>query len=66
MVKLLVAYRAAGVSSEERNDTFPSPVLGSSVNSTMPMSGDVHLYADPAMFQSHRPMLYADCECLNL
>ena len=31
----------------------------------MPMSGDVHLYADPATFQSHRPMLYADCEGLD-
>jgi hypothetical protein len=31
----------------------------------MPTSGDVHLYADPATFQSHRPMLYADCEGLD-
>ena len=41
---------------------FPSPVVGSVVNDTLPTSGDVHLYADPATHAEQLPILYADCE----
>lgn len=34
-------------------------------SSTVPTSGDVHLYADPKTFDSERPLLYADCEGLR-
>lgn len=62
---MLIAHRATGTAIEESLGIFPSPVLGSSVNSTLPTSGDVHLYADPDTYHSHRPILYADCEGLD-
>lgn len=61
LIKMLVNHDADGVSSENRA-LFPSPVVGSVVNDTLPTSGDVHLYADPATHAEQLPMLYADCE----
>lgn len=43
---------------------FPSPVVGSPYNDSIPTSADVHLYADPATFHGQKPILYADCEGL--
>lgn len=43
---------------------FPSPVVGS-VNDNIPVSADVHLYADPETISSDVPLLYADCEGLE-
>jgi energy-coupling factor transporter ATP-binding protein EcfA2 len=48
-----------------RDWTLPSPVAGTSVNSSVPTSGDVHLYSDPSTYSSECPMLYADCEGLE-
>lgn len=43
---------------------FPSPVVGS-VNDNIPVSADVHLYADPHTILTDTPLLYADCEGLE-
>lgn len=43
---------------------FPSPVVGS-VNDNIPVSADVHLYADPHTISTDTPLLYADCEGLE-
>ena len=43
---------------------FPSPVVGS-VNDNVPVSADVHLYADPDTILTESPVLYADCEGLE-
>ncbi len=40
---------------------FSSPLVGS-VNDNIPVSADVHLYADPHTILTDRPILYADCE----
>lgn len=43
---------------------FPSPVVGS-VNDNIPVSADVHLYADPNTISTNTPLLFADCEGLE-
>lgn len=43
---------------------FPSPVVGS-VNDNIPVSANVHLYADPQTISTDTPVLYADCEGLE-
>lgn len=43
---------------------FPSPVVGS-VNDNIPVSADVHLYADPNTISTNKPLLFADCEGLE-
>ena len=42
---------------------FPVPVVGGS-GTSVPTSGDVHLYADPESYYAQFPRLYADCEGL--
>lgn len=42
----------------------PSPVVGS-VNDNIPVSANVHLYADPQTISTTEPGLYADCEGLE-
>ena len=46
------------------NARFPSPVVGS-VNDSIPVSANVHLYADPHTISTDTPVLYADCEGLE-
>ena len=43
---------------------FSSPLVGS-VNDNIPVSADVHLYADPHTILNDTPLLYADCEGLE-
>ena len=43
---------------------FSSPLVGS-VNDNIPVSADVHLYADPDTILTDTPLLYADCEGLE-
>ena len=43
---------------------FPSPVVGS-VNDSIPVSANVHLYGDPHTISTDTPVLYADCEGLE-
>ena len=43
---------------------FPSPVVGS-VNDNVPVSANVHLYADPETRLTKSPVLWADCEGLE-
>ncbi|EMD00681.1 hypothetical protein BAUCODRAFT_59422, partial [Baudoinia panamericana UAMH 10762] len=61
LIKMLINHDVDGVPVENR-DMFPSPVVGSVVNDTLPTSGDVHLYADPSTHAEQLPLLYADCE----
>lgn len=42
----------------------PSPVVGS-VNDNIPVSANVHLYADPQTISTKTPILFADCEGLE-
>lgn len=44
--------------------SFQSPIPGS-VNDGMPVSANVHLYADPSTIMTDVPVLYADCEGLE-
>lgn len=60
LIKMLVNHDNTDDSPDRPN--FPSPVVGSVVNDTLPTSGDVHLYADPATHTEQLPILYADCE----
>ncbi|KAM0328700.1 hypothetical protein ACHAQA_005113 [Verticillium albo-atrum] len=46
-------------------DVFPTPVVGSTENSNVPTSGDVHLYADPLSYFDERPIFYVDSEGLE-
>lgn len=43
---------------------FSSPLVGS-VNDNIPVSANVHLYADPHTVFTDTPLLYADCEGLE-
>lgn len=43
---------------------LPSPVVGS-VNDNIPVSANVHLYADPQTISTKTPVLFADCEGLE-
>jgi len=61
LIKMLVDHDAETVNPELR-PLFPSPIVGSVVHDTVPTSGDVHLYADPATHAEQLPLLYADCE----
>lgn len=61
LIKMLVDHDEESRSAEDR-PVFPSPIVGSIINDTMPTSGDVHLYADPATHAEQLPILYADCE----
>ena len=60
LIKMLVQHDVNGATPDRA--LFPSPVVGSVVNDTLPTSGDVHLYADPATHAEQLPILYADCE----
>ena len=61
LINMLINHNPDSVDPDKRS-TFPSPVVGSVVNDTVPTSGDVHLYADPATYAEQLPILYADCE----
>jgi predicted acylesterase/phospholipase RssA len=61
LIKMLVNHDIEAATAANRA-LFPSPVVGSVVNDTLPTSGDVHLYADPATHAEQLPILFADCE----
>lgn len=61
LIKMLVNHDVDSTNAQNKI-MFPSPVVGSVVNDTLPTSGDVHLYADPATHAEQLPILYADCE----
>jgi hypothetical protein len=44
------------------SDQYPTPIVGSAMHAHTPTSADVHLYADPELFEGRTPLLYADCE----
>lgn len=62
LIKMLVNHETEGRNDKSVSSMFPSPIVGSVVNDTLPTSGDVHLYADPATHAEQLPILYADCE----
>ncbi|QIW98040.1 hypothetical protein AMS68_003558 [Peltaster fructicola] len=61
LIKMLVNHDNETKGPTGRTE-FPSPIVGSIVNDTVPTSGDVHLYADPSTHAEQLPILYADCE----
>lgn len=61
LIKMLVDHDDECKDADGRAE-FPSPVVGSVINDTLPTSGDVHLYADPSTHAEQLPILYADCE----
>lgn len=63
VVKLLINYQDIKV-NRTAEAKFSSPLVGS-VNDNIPVSADVHLYADPETFLTDTPLLYADCEGLE-
>ncbi|KAI4668760.1 uncharacterized protein J4E78_002588 [Alternaria triticimaculans] len=63
LIKMLIDQQER--MSQPRNWSLPSPVAGTSANSNVPTSGDVHLYSDPSTYNTEYPLLYADCEGLE-
>ncbi|KAI4697995.1 uncharacterized protein J4E84_001129 [Alternaria hordeiaustralica] len=63
LIKMLIDQQER--MDEQRNWILPSPVAGTSANSNVPTSGDVHLYSDPGTYSDEYPLLYADCEGLE-
>ena len=63
VVELLINHHDTK-SHQTINSDFPSPVPGS-VNDNLPVSTNVHLYADPDFYMTDAPVLYADCERLG-
>ena len=57
LIKLLISLGDA----EHVRRGFPSPVVGN-VADSIPTSGDVHLYSDPASVGDRHPVMYIDCE----
>lgn len=62
-MKMLINHQDMKVNTSAKA-RFPSPVVGS-VNDNIPVSADVHLYADPHTISTDAPLLYADCEGLE-
>lgn len=63
VVKLLINYQDMKANRTAKAK-FSSPLVGS-VNDNIPVSADVHLYADPHTILTDTPLLYADCEGLE-
>ncbi|OQO10125.1 hypothetical protein B0A48_04482 [Cryoendolithus antarcticus] len=61
LIKMLIQHEDESRSPENR-PLFPSPVVGSVINDSIPTSGDVNLYADPSTHAEQLPILFADCE----
>ncbi|KAL8916178.1 MAG: hypothetical protein Q9172_006425 [Xanthocarpia lactea] len=63
VVKMLINHQDLKTNQTLRS-RYPAPLPGS-VNDNVPVSANVHLYADPDSYQSTTPILYADCEGLE-
>jgi hypothetical protein len=63
IVKLLIEQQTEAMNQLQETN-FPTPAVGT-IGSSIPTSGDIHLYADPDSWCSQFPRLYADCEGLN-
>ncbi|KAI4241569.1 MAG: hypothetical protein L6R42_011234, partial [Xanthoria sp. 1 TBL-2021] len=63
VVKMLINHQDLKTNQTLRS-RFPAPLPGS-VNDNVPVSANVHLYADPDSYLSDTPILYADCEGLE-
>lgn len=63
LIKMLIDQQER--TNPPRDWSLPSPVAGTSANSAVPTSGDVHLYSDPSTYSTEYPLLYADCEGLE-
>lgn len=64
IVKALVSQGALYL-QETSSHLHQTPVPGSTQNEGVATSEGVHLYADPALLETEKPLLYADCEGLN-
>lgn len=60
LIKMLISRAAA--KTKQGTSTWPSPLVGSMLHDSVPTSGDVNLYADPATHADSLPILFADCE----
>ena len=63
VVKLRINYQDMKANKTAKAK-FSSPLVGS-VNDNIPVSADVHLYADPHTILTETPLLYADCKGLE-
>lgn len=63
VVKMLINHQDTN-NNPSAKARLPSPVVGS-VNDNIPVSANVHLYADPQTISTNTPVLYADCEGLE-
>lgn len=61
LIKMLIS-RASAVTPGIDPLAWPSPIAGSVLHDSVPTSGDVNLYADPATHNDSLPILFADCE----
>ena len=58
VIKLLISLATGEFGPAD----FPSPVTGSVVDESVPTSGEVSMYADPASGGDSHPVVYIDCE----
>ncbi|KAL8765647.1 MAG: hypothetical protein Q9209_007327 [Squamulea sp. 1 TL-2023] len=63
VVKMLINHQDLKT-NQTLQSRFPAPLPGSA-NDNVPVSANVHLYADPDSYLSNTPILYADCEGLE-
>ena len=61
LIRLLIELQQDRTST---NKPHPVPVPGR-INDSIPTTGNVHLYEDPATFKSGMPIIYADCEGMS-
>ncbi len=64
MVKMLINHQDMK-NNQTKKANFPSPLPGSVNDDHVPVSANVHLYADPDSFLTDTPIFYADCEGLE-
>ena len=62
LIKMLIEREESKLLAKKQYDT---PIISNSADERTPLTGDVHLYADPATYSSYLPLLYADCEGLD-
>lgn len=60
LIKLLIDLSTR----DDEKESFPTPIVGAA-GKDIATSEDVHLYLDPATFESQVPLLFADCEGLE-
>lgn len=62
IVKILIELQK--LSAGRSADSFPTPIVGG-IDTSIPTSADIHLYADPDSQYTQFPRIYVDCEGLT-